>query len=294
MNLDIVKEIIENNDFIRFAQEWYCQKENNSAGNLGKWRDFDNAWRKYRTDNLINNQRLIQPKNTTTPRTISIFSASMNRLDEVKETLPHNLDLCERYGNCEFVLLDYNSKDKTREWVINNIDSPKLRFYRTEDREYFELTHSFNAVAKLTNGEVITSLPIDNFIHEGFLEYIDNFARISESFVLIKRNKTKGGITMKREDFISLGGYDEQIVGYGAVTYDLYMRAIESGLYFAEHPERYRTSTNHNHKKNKHYSEENKAFKHTNNLNKFRTYCNLMFGNLVANKDKDWGKASLV
>ena len=77
---------------------------------------------------------------------ISFCTTCMDRLHNLKETLPKNIKDNEEDDDLEFVILDYNSSDGLEEWVKNNmmeyIDSGRLVFYRTEEPKYFDMSHS--------------------------------------------------------------------------------------------------------------------------------------------------------
>jgi len=239
------------------------------------------------------------PKNVSRYRKISICTTCMNRLDNLKETLPKNIEDTD-YPNVEFVLLNYNSSDGLEEWIRENmmshIDSGKLVYYKTSEPEHFRMGHSRNVAFKLSTGEIANNVDADNFIGKGFIEVINKLAELCPERAVFAKGKRMmhGRIGLYKNEFLTLGGYDEDLTGYGFDDHNLVYRAMALGHRFmwwnhlGEFMNRIKTSSR---DKTKYMSKTNKSWKETEAINKEITMKKIRNGEFVVNKDRHWGKA---
>ena len=113
-------------------------------------------------------------------RRISICTTVMNRLKDLKLTLPKNMADNADYPNLEFVVLDYNSTDGLGEWIktemMEYIKSGRLTYARISEPKYFYMAHSRNLAFKIASGEIVNNLDADNFCQKGFAYYINRLA----------------------------------------------------------------------------------------------------------------------
>lgn len=161
---------------------------------------------------------------------ISFCTVCMNRLHHLKQTLLKNINDNLNYGNIEFVLLNYNSKDDLDEWVKSEmqtyIDSGILTYYKTTEPENFHMSHSKNVVARCATGDIICNIDADNFTSEGFADYVNQmFLENKDIFLATDAyhaiRDCCGRICMKKEDFYKSCGYDENMESYGFEDNDL-------------------------------------------------------------------------
>ena len=100
-------------------------------------------------------------------QSLSIVTRCMNRLYDLKKTLPKNIEDNKDYQNLEFVLLDYNSNDGLDKWVktemMQHIESGRLNYYRTDEPKYFCPNHSQNVTFKLAQNKIVANVDSDNF-----------------------------------------------------------------------------------------------------------------------------------
>jgi len=170
---------------------------------------------------------------------ISFCTVVKNRLHHLKVTLPKNIT---DNGDCDalqFVVLDYNSTDGLEHWIHENMEhhilSGRLSYYRTNEPLYFKRSHSRNMAFALAESEFVCNLDADNFTGKGFASFlISSFDRDSNIF-LSSRGNTKqpdllGRICCRKSDFMSIGGYDEDMEGYGFEDFDLINRLDLFGL----------------------------------------------------------------
>jgi len=231
---------------------------------------------------------------------ISICTTCMNRLEDLKQTLPKNIEDNLGYNNVEFVLLDYNSKDGLEEWVKEQkLVESGLVFFRTDEPKFYTMAHSRNVAYKAASGDIVTNVDADNFTGPGFADRVNRIAnQLSGNNVFLKSYRsTHGRVGFWKEEFIKLlGGYDETFVGYGHDDRDLIFRAMELGFSIARFGGEgsSRLSSKANRVANYDASGIDTNWRFTEQLNKLISYSNLMVGNLVANMGKEWGKAKLI
>lgn len=164
---------------------------------------------------------------------MSFCTVCMNRLEHLKKTLPKNIEDTMAYGNFEFVVLDYNSKDGLEEWIMAEMSqymaAGQLIYIKTRVPEYFLRSHSKNVAAKSATGDIICNVDADNYIGEGFADYINQvFMEHKDIYLTVPRNMGKkdcyGRICTLRDDFMAITGYDEGMTDYGFEDFDLLNR----------------------------------------------------------------------
>jgi glycosyltransferase involved in cell wall biosynthesis len=172
---------------------------------------------------------------------ISFCTVCMNRLMHLKQTLKKNIEDNKDYGNVEFVLLDYNSTDGLEEWVKTSmkryIKQGVLVYYKTNEPIFFNRSHSRNMMFKLASGDIICNIDADNFTGKGFAQYINEKFIENDNILLVADTRVKfyylrdavGRFCSKREDFLKITGYDEQMTSYGSEDIDLYKRILSLG-----------------------------------------------------------------
>jgi hypothetical protein len=98
--------------------------------------------------------------------TVSICVIAMNRLHHVQETLPVSLRENDDQG-VNFVLLDYNSSDGLGEYVQKKFPEElrkgKLTYYRHNEAQVFDRSHSRNMALKLADGKIVCNVDADNY-----------------------------------------------------------------------------------------------------------------------------------
>jgi len=238
---------------------------------------------------------------------ISFCTTCMGRLYNLKDTLPRNIEENKAYPNVEFVILDYNSKDDLWQWMskhmMDHILSGRVSYYRTTEPKYFSMAHSRNIAFKVAKGDIVNNLDADNFttcpeyykVKECLASYITSLANETPNKVIFAKGKKKmhGRIGFYKEEFINLlGGYDENLLGYGHDDHDLVQRAWKldfamswwGGQYYSRIPtsraEKDRNMERH--------------WKETENENKVKSAANIAAKQFKANEGTHWGKATLI
>ncbi|MBN9381675.1 MAG: glycosyltransferase family 2 protein [Chitinophagaceae bacterium] len=172
---------------------------------------------------------------------ISVCTVSMNRLHHIRETLPANIAENINYPDIEFVLLDYNSSDGLEEWVRSNmmtyIDAGILKYYRTTEPVYFQLSHSRNMVTMLSSGDILCMMDGDNYAGAGYAHWINSiFAEKGKNAIVsaffrknVMYSDTCGKLSFHRDLLASVRGYDESFIDYGMEDRDLVVRLQKAG-----------------------------------------------------------------
>lgn len=245
-------------------------------------------------------------KEVTKQHKISFCTTCMNRQYNLKYTLPENIKNSKTYPNVEFVVLDYNSKDKLEKWIkhrmMEHIESGKLVYYKTTEPEYFSMSHSRNVAFKVASGEIVNNVDADNYmfnidhpLENCLAEQINRMANDCEEKVIFAKGKRgmHGRIGFYKKEFIELlGGYDESLEGYGHDDHDLVKRAWAQdftmywwgGYYFN------RISTSGKEKD----ANMRRPWRETENENKEKSAKNIEEGKFKANENNQWGKATLI
>jgi len=161
----------------------------------------------------------------------------MDRLFHLKDTLPSNIEDTADIDR-EFIILNYNSKDNMNEWLWNHfqkeIKSGLIKLYHTKDPKYFNFSHSKNIAAKQADGDIIINIDADNFIVEGFSEWIiELFSKDPNTICRPDSKNLKNGygvggkVAITKWNLLKLKGYDEGMKGWGFDDIDLVRRATE-------------------------------------------------------------------
>lgn len=168
--------------------------------------------------------------------TISYCTTCKGRLWQLEQTIFENLKTIESAEGVDMVLLDYNSEDGLKDFIVQNfkaqLESGKLKFYQlAEQREQFDMSYAKNVVHKLATGQVLFNLDADNYVGTT----INELQLLSESEICIARylgNDTSrcGRIGIHASQFKALRGYNEQIFGLANDDGEFVMRALMKGL----------------------------------------------------------------
>jgi glycosyltransferase involved in cell wall biosynthesis len=173
---------------------------------------------------------------------ISFCVINMNRLYHLRETLLKNIADALEYPDSEIILLDYNSSDEMEQWsrehLSDYINDNKLIYYKTFEPKIYSHSHSKNLAFKLAGGDLVCNINADNYIGEGFADYVNQaFREMPASFlvgdnVLIREQfrGTAGKVCLFRDDFMHVGGFDERMTVYGWEDTDFTNRLQYAGL----------------------------------------------------------------
>jgi hypothetical protein len=245
---------------------------------------------------------LPEVKTIKTYNRISICTTCMGRLYDLAVTLPKNIEDNKDYPNVEFVVVDYNSDDNVGNYLLNGfpdlIESGKLVHVRTEEPKFFSMAHSRNIAFKVASGDIVNNVDADNFTGKGFATAINQLAQLRPERALFAKGKRSvhGRIGFWRNEFIDiLGGYDEELKGYGHDDHDLMERAMRQDFalmwwhQLGKFDHRLKTPRN-----IVGTNMENSKWRETEKINKEISAKKLAEGKLKANEGIHWGKAKLI
>ena len=160
---------------------------------------------------------------------LSYCISIMNRLYQLKDTLRKNIN--DSSENSEFIIVDFNSNDGLKEYIYNNfqneLQSKKIKYYLTDEIKYWHASICKNITHLKANGKYIVNLDCDNFIGNNGDELIlDTFNKKGDNIIISQTNNivssgNGGRISISKDNFINLGGYDESFYPMGYQDYDL-------------------------------------------------------------------------
>lgn len=178
---------------------------------------------------------------------IAFCTTCKGRTQHLERTLPQNLLDNQQYGNCTFVVLDYNSQDHLREYVQKNhqdsLESGRLAFYSHKEPKHFKVAHAKNMahrVGILEGADILVNLDADNYTGPGFASYIaQQFEKLhSDMFLWARMVKAgegrtprgiNGRIVVPQKAFLNVGGYDEQFTVWSPDDKDFNLRLRRLG-----------------------------------------------------------------
>lgn len=210
------------------------------------------------TDSITTSSRL--PNDpvpfSSRPLKISFCTTCKGRAHHIRKTLPANMAACADDPDVEFVLLDYQSDDGLRDWVRDtqreNIATRRLIYASYSPAPFFRISHAKNIAHRLAAGDVLCNIDADNIIVPGYSKWLrqqftghrglvvaprryTSWDWISERIVerLLGMRKAPAGllgrIAIDRPLFERLGGYNEDLNGWGLDDALLRLRARDAG-----------------------------------------------------------------
>jgi glycosyltransferase involved in cell wall biosynthesis len=195
----------------------------------------------------------------------SIITAVMNRSEILTEGIRNwlSLDFVD-----EIVVVDWSSSEPFE------FCHDKVRVYRVEGEKHWKLTHALNLAASLAMGDIIIKCDSDYRLDDRIKDFANlkpkHFCRGDWSLAEADNDIYINGFCIfHKEDFDSVGGYNEAIQSYGWDDDDLYQRlrlagcqqtslAVSSGIYHKPHAEEMRTVNQDTEKTPKEMTEDNR------------------------------------
>ncbi len=186
---------------------------------------------------------------------IACVTTCRGRVDHLQRTLPENLKALR--GNSVLVLLDYNDQDGLGYYIQSehrsDIEAGRLVYYHYADPDRFYMAHAKNMAhrcAMLESADILVTLDADNFMGDGFIEYVaSRFSDPELSFMCPDfkalpppgqrfdfRNPVRlgrgfaGRLAIRAQDFLKAGGYNEVFDTWRGEDIDLIARLDRLGL----------------------------------------------------------------
>lgn len=137
---------------------------------------------------------------------ITICSQIKNRLHQFTHTLNHNLNKIYSYDNVNWNIVDINSSDGLEEFIRPYI-SDKIRYYKCIDTLNYSIPIAKNLSVRLSDGDYVFNLDIDNFLDSAIDSVISN--NFTGIYCNVFKKGVFGRIGCSRSIFKEMRGYDE-------------------------------------------------------------------------------------
>lgn len=208
----------------------------------------------------------------------------------MKKTLLQNLNdnLMDRQS-IEFILMDFDEGDQIKNWIHKGfgefLSDGYLKYFHCPSLEKWNASIAKNTSHKMASGAVLVNLDCDNYTgYKGGAFVLEQFRESEQNIVLwqfskIKEDGSFGRISITRDLFKILGGYDESFLPMGYQDDDLMARAKANGalLVHRRNPE-YNQSI-----PNEKYKPATMSYKQMKMANKAKSKKNIRLGQLMAN-----------
>ncbi|GHV40035.1 hypothetical protein FACS1894179_05910 [Bacteroidia bacterium] len=232
--------------------------------------------------------------------TLSFCITCKNRLHQIKQTLPQNLsDNIAMKGKIDFILVDFGSTDGLQKWIAENFESEiedgYLKYYYTEELKSWHASVAKNTAHILSQSDILVNLDCDNYTGKNGGEFIlKSMIKFGIHDTVIHQFSNKfgdgsyGRIALSKQNFISIGGYDESFEPMGYQDTDLLIRLMVSGIvYIHLGNRRYNKAILNNKIKSVENTLSGVSWKEMNLRNFLTSRKNITSGKITANTEKE-------
>ena len=203
-------------------------------------------------------------------------------------------------GKVNFVLVDFGSTDGLEDWIVENFEQEikegYLKYYYTEELEDWHTSIAKNTAHILSGSDILVNLDCDSYTGKNGGKFVlDNMIKYGIHNTVIHQFSNKSGdssygrIALSKQNFVNIGGYDENFESMGYQDRDLLLRLMVMGIDYI-------------HLENRKYNQTIKDDLEENAKDilssllckeiKKRSYLlstkNITLGNIVANMDKQY------
>lgn len=187
--------------------------------------------------------------------------------------------------------------DWVRQNLMQHIESGKIEYYYTTEPRHFHTSHAKNVSHKLGTGDILVNLDADNWVMPDSEKWVLNHLKQNHLQILTGKSchaatGTAGRIYVMQEYFWQVGGYDENMRGWGYEDVDFFLRLEDIGLTRTIIPVRYLDSILHPDEQRVNNFEMPVDKMKTNKINADISFQSRKQGP-VANRNKRWGRATL-
>lgn len=156
---------------------------------------------------------------------LSIITTSMGCLEHLIQTVPAFIQ-----KNCECILVDYSCPDHCGDWAQANY--PQVQVVRVTGEDKFSASKARNIGARAAKTPWLFFLDADILLSPDFsdemLKRLEKGQFYTDEDYVKKRRH--GLIICNRDDFDSIGGYDERYEGWGEEDKDIIEALTSMGL----------------------------------------------------------------
>jgi len=160
---------------------------------------------------------------------ISFCSQIKNRFNQFSQTFAHNLDKINNHDNTEWLIVDCGSddglKEFMREFTASRVE-PRIKYYQAVDYDSYSIPIAKNFSARLSSGDYIFNLDVDNFISD-VTETITEKGEDVGIYCNVFKLGIYGRLGCSRRMFKKVGGYNESFFPAGKHETDLRLRCSE-------------------------------------------------------------------
>jgi hypothetical protein len=232
-------------------------------------------------------------------RMISFCTPAKGRLHYLRQTYIHNLRAARQAAiPVEFVLLDYDCPDGMTDWARSNLCefADILSLYKlTEHRPHYYIPVADNCAMKLASGEIVSNLMADVMVTaKYFREVYDLIVTDRNRLVRPTRQtppSTTGLMTLWKQRFLAIGGYDEQLKGWGYQDVDFRHRCEAMKMELVYWTPTEAQAIPHGDELRVQFAAAKETPSESNVANIERSKRNVKKKRLVANEGKEWGIA---
>jgi len=156
---------------------------------------------------------------------ISVIVTCMGRLHHIQQTMHL---LCVQ-KDAEIILVDYSDPDRSGDWTEKNF--PRVRVVRVLGEKLFSMSKARNAGAQAAMTDWLVFLDGDALIHPRFSQLIHSKLApgVYLKHPLADEKGYNGFVVCAREDWKTIGGYDERCKDWGFDDTEFYARLDELG-----------------------------------------------------------------
>lgn len=221
-------------------------------------------------------------------KSLSFCITCKNRIWQLCETLPKNLEDNKKLkSTIEFILVDFDSTDGLSSWIKKEfkreLQEGYLRYYFTKNLRDWHASKAKNTSHLWSTGKFVVNLDCDNYTGINGGEFVlDTFAKHKAPIVLHQfsgdwEDGSFGRISLSKEIFLSIGGYDEAFEPMGWQDIDLMARLWTIGVeYLCIEDPKYNRAVKNTKIQSIAFSNSRKSYREMNTTNRKRSFENIM------------------
>lgn len=232
--------------------------------------------------------------------TLSFCITCKNRFYQIRETLRQNLDDNAIYRDIvDFILVDFGSSDGLKDWVASSfkeeLETGYLKYYYTDVLDSWHASIAKNTSHLLSRKDILVNLDCDNYTGirgSAFVirHFMENANDIVLHQVLDSFNGSFGRISVRREYFLAIGGYNESFLPMGYEDVDFIERLKSIGLtYIHDGNVKYNRSIPNSREEGLANIKEKVNYAEMVKKNMSESEYNISEGHIIANLNRDWG-----
>jgi hypothetical protein len=162
---------------------------------------------------------------------ISLCTPVMNRLADLKRTMPCRIEAAMNSLPVEFCILDYGSRDGLKDYMDElslSLPSEIILKYARYEANYYHQAHAYNLAVLMASGEYFSLMGADTYPNIEYFAYVRWWAK--SGHVWMEEPRYRGAIACKFDEFVAAGGFDERFEFYGPEDRELADRLARRGL----------------------------------------------------------------